>query len=50
MGDLTVSAANCLHFFALQHGGTRTAGIDRNEEITSLSPYVSDEGALGGCL
>ena len=43
MGDLTVSAAICLQYLALHYYcymAVRTNGIDRNEEITSLSPYV----------
>ena len=36
ISQLTVSTAKCLHFFALYIKATRTAGIDRYEEITSL--------------
>jgi len=32
-------AAKCLHFLPYIMSAT-TAGIERNEEITSLSPYV----------
>jgi len=39
--DLTVSAAKCLQFSALHHGGQqRQHRYYGNEEITSLSPYV----------
>jgi len=34
------SAAKCLHFSLPYTMAARTAGIDRNEEITSLSTYV----------
>jgi len=36
IGDLTVSAAKCLHFLALHHGSQN----GWNGKITSLSTYV----------
>jgi len=39
--DLTISAAKCLHFLALQYiMVARRAGTNRNKEITLLSPDV----------
>jgi len=43
IGALTVSAAKCLHYLALHHGGQN---IDRNEEIKSLSPYTCVQNVI----